>query len=851
MLNLVATSLSALTGASRRAGWALLALVAALTAAAGWYAARNLKVNTDTSAMIDETLDFQQRAVALREAFPQIKTDIAVVIRAPTVDEADAFAGALAARTAANGDAFEGTFAAAAEPFFRTNGLLYLDTDELETRLTQLSKASGLIETLVKAPTAGQLFAALAENDALAERSDLGRDTLQAIYAELAGVIEASNRGETRPFSWMGAISGDAPGDAMAMRTVQVTPKLDFTRLQPAKSALEALRAEIETLKAGNPRAEAYLTGDPALRADELSSVANGIELSFLISFLSVGALLLFCYRSVRLALITLAALVASIVLTAAFAAAAIGQLNLVSIAFTVLMVGLGIDYAVHLILHVQEHRAEGLTDAEALAAATRDVGGGLVLACVTTALGFFAFVPTAFQGIAQLGLIAGAGVFIALIVSLTVIPAALGVGGVKASAPVRKRQGADPFALAKTGAAAATVILGALALFLLPQARFDADPMSLRDPKAPSVAGFNFLFDDPETTPYRVTRLVATEAEAAATAATARRLDTVRSTRSLLNFVPVEQDEKLDIISYSAGALAFALDAREDTAAAPPFATGAEALKARLESAYDGASPAGRLAIALGTALANPEGYSAIEQNIFAYWPQLVSRLRDQLGAGYVDIDQLPDNLKRRYLSAAGQWRVDILPARDPRDPKALAAFVKSVEAEFPDIAGGAAQSLKAGETIARAMIEASLIALGVITLFLFALLRRIDDVLLILFPLGLAAVLTIAAGVVFNIPFNYANVIVLPLLLGIGVDSGIHLVLRARQNNGAESAATRRAIFYAALTTIASFGSLTLSNHRGTASMGELLSIAIGFTLLCMLVVLPVAMRLSRRMT
>ncbi len=849
MLNSIATSLSALTGASRRAGWFVLVLVAALTAAAGWYAAGNLKVNTDTSAMIDETLDFQVRAGALREAFPEIKTDIAVVIRAPTVDEADAFAGALVARAAENREAFDGAFAAAADPFFRTNGLLYLDTDDLETRLTQLSKASGLIETLVKAPTAGQLVATLAENDALAERSDLGRDTLQSIYAELAGVIEASNRGETRPFSWMGAISGDNPDDAMAMRTVQVTPKLDFTRLQPAKPALEALRADIETLKSGNPRTEAYLTGDPALRADELSSVANGIEISFLISFLSVGALLLFCFRSVSLALVTLAALVVSIVLTAAFAAAVIGQLNLVSIAFTVLMVGLGIDYAVHLILHVQERRAEGLTDAEAMAAATRDVGGGLALACVTTAFGFLAFVPTDFQGIAQLGLIAGAGVFIALIISLTFIPAALGVAGVKASAPARKRPGRDPFAYARTGIAVATVALGAAALFLLPQARFDADPMSLRDPKAPSVVGFNFLFDDPDTTPYRVTRLVASEADAAATAEKARTLEAVRSTRSLLNFIPEEQDEKLDIISYSAGALAFALDAPEDISSAPPFETGAQALKTRLESAYDATSPAGRLAVALGAALDNPANFGAIEQNIFAYWPQLLSRLRDQLGADYVDIDSLPANLKRRYLSSEGLWRVDILPAKDPRDPKALSAFVKSVETEFPDIAGGAVQSLKAGQTIARAMIEASLIALGVITLFLIVLLRRIDDVLLILFPLALAAVLTIAAGVVFDIPFNYANVIVLPLLLGIGVDSGIHLVLRARQSGGEDSRATRRAVFYAALTTIASFGSLMLSSHRGTASMGELLTIAIGFTLLCMLVVLPVAMRLFRR--
>ena len=847
MLDAMTTWLTALTGASRRAGWLLLAVYLAATAAAGWFAATTLKVNTDTSAMIDQSLDFQVRAKNLREAFPEIKTDVAVVLRAPTIDEADAFAGALAARLAGRADFFDGVFAPAADPFFRANGLLYLDTDELETRLAQMSKASGLIETLVKAPTAGQLFGALAENDALAERSELGRETLGSIYAELAAVIEAEARGERRPFSWMGAIAGG--GGETVTRTVQVTPKLDFTRLQPAKPALEALRAEIDAVRADNPRVEAFVTGDPALRADELASVATGIELSFVISFISVGALLLFCFRSIPLSLVTLASLVVSIVLTAAFAAAVVGELNLVSVAFTVLMVGLGIDYALHLLLHVQDKRMEGLAAPEALAAATRDVGGGLILACVTTALGFLAFVPTDFEGIAQLGIIAGAGVIIALFVSLTFLPAAIGVTGVKASAPARMRAGPDPFAQAKTGVAIATVVLGALSIFLLPQARFDADQISLRDPKSPSVLGFNLLAQDAETTPYRVTRLVPDEAEAALTADKARALESVRGARTLLNFIPADQDEKLDLISYSAGALAFALDVAEEKSAAPSAEDGARLLKTRLETAYDDASPARRLAVALGAALDQPARFAAIESNIFAYWPALVARLRDQLTADYVEVGTLPDNIKRRYLSSDGQWRVDIIPADDVRDPKALAAFVSSVEAVFPDVGGGAVQSLKAGETIARAMMEASLIALGVITLFLIVLLRRVDDVLLMLFPLALATTLTIAAGVVFNIPFNYANVIVLPLLLGIGVDSGIHLVMRARQHGVEDNAATRRAVFYAALTTIASFGSLMLSNHRGTASMGELLSIAIGFTLLCTLVVLPVALRLVRR--
>lgn len=860
MLKFFETLLIGWTDSARRGGWLTAIAIFALAGAAIFYALsrdadgeRRLRVNTDTSTMIDGTLPFQVRARELREAFPDIKTDIAVVIRAPTLDEADAFAAELRSRTLEKKDFFDDAFAPAAEPFFRANGLLYLATDELESNLNDLTRAASLIETLVKAPTAGQMFATLAENDELAEKSELGGDTLTRIYAELAKVVSASVQGQTEPFSWLGALSDEPAPEGGHQRMVYVTPKLDFSRLQPAKPAITELRAEIVDIrKKFDGRVETYITGDPALRADELAAVATGIELSFLISFLSVGLLLLICFRSVFLTIVTLSSLVLSIMITAGFAAATIGELNLVSVAFTVLLVGLGIDYAIHLLLHYQERRRDGLPLADALKGAVHEVGPGLVLACFTTALGFFAFVPTAFDGIAQLGVIAGFGVVIALFVSLTFTPAMLGAfsNGKIGKTRVRRKSESKLLGGFQTPIAALTVLIGIGALFLLPKARFDADPMALRDPNSQSVVGFNLLFNDANTIPYRLTRLVNSEEDALATATKAKELKTVRSARTLLNFVPEDQDDKLELISFAAGSLVFALGAEEDKSAAPSATDGAASLIGRLEGAYAEGTPQRRLAAALQSALAKDPSLAKVEANIFAYWPALIERLRDQMNADYVDRDMLPENLRKRYKSDGGKWRVDILPAGDPRDPKTLKTFVDSVETAFPDIAGGAVQTQKAGEIISAAMLQASAIALGVIAIFLWILLRRLGDVLLILFPLALAAALTTAAGVLFNIPFNYANVIVLPLLMGIGVDSAIHLVMRERQTFAGEDrhgGATPAAVLFSALTTVASFGSLMLSSHRGTASMGELLAIAIGFTLLCTLIVLPVAFRFT----
>jgi hypothetical protein len=852
MLRLIERFLIVWAEAARRAGLVLCPLFLVATVAAGYYAAQTLKVNTDTSQMLAPDLPFQKRAADLRAAFPQIKDDLVVIVRAPTLDEADAFAGALRENLLKNPKVFSGVFATAEESFFRQNGLLFLKTEDLERRLTQMSKAAGLIETLVKAPNADTLYRELAVNDALAAKSELGGETLTAIYAELGDVVAASLEGKRRPFSWMGALDTSGETAKIHTRILNVAPVLDFSRLQPAKPAVTALRGLIdETGKDFDGRVETYITGDPALRAEELQSVSQGIGLSFLFSFLAVGVLLLICYRSISLSVITLIALLVTLVLTGAFASFAVGELNLISIAFTVLLVGLGLDFAIHLLLHLQEHRSAGKETPRALRASLHETGRGLFLAAITTSIAFFSFMPTQFAGIAQLGLIAGAGVLIAFFVSITFVPAALGVYPKSSAGRTFAKRDARIFAALRNPLAVLAILIGLGALYFLPQTRFDADPMSLRDPTTQSVQGFHLLFEDPESAPYRLTRLAPSAEDAAATAAAARALDVVRSTRSLPDFIPKDQEGKLDLISYAAGSLLFALDATPDQSPAPT-GDGLDKLSARLAAAYaDG--PGARLAELLQKLKGDEAAAARAEENIFLYWPHLVDLLKEQLTAEEVTLETLPEALKIRYLSQGGAWRVDIIPAEDLRDHRALARFTRAVEQKFPDVSGGALQTQKAGEIISEAMLQATSIALGVIALVLFLLVHRPLQVLLMILPLALAAAMTAAAGVIFDIPFNYANVIVLPLLLGIGVDSGIHLVLRQQQMKSGDDVydtATPRAVLFSALTTIASFGSLMLSPHRGTASMGELLSIAIFFSLICALIVLPAAFDLGERL-
>jgi predicted RND superfamily exporter protein len=228
---------------------------------------------------------------------------------------------------------------------------------------------------------------------------------------------------------------------------------------------------------------------------------------------------------------------------------------------------------------------------------------------------------------------------------------------------------------------------------------------------------------------------------------------------------------------------------------------------------------------------------------------PEQLRILDAALSAGRVTLEKLPDTILERMITADGRVRIQIFPRDDLNDHAALAAFVDGVKSIAPEVAGSASEILESGRAVVRALTQAMLSAFIVITLFLLILWRRIDDTALVLVPLLLASALTVATAVLADIPFNFADVIVLPLLLGIGVDSGIHLVHRLRVSAGGEGSllatSTARAVTYSALTTIASFGSLGLATHLGLATLGRLLTIGVGYTLVCNLIVLPALIR------
>lgn len=232
------------------------------------------------------------------------------------------------------------------------------------------------------------------------------------------------------------------------------------------------------------------------------------------------------------------------------------------------------------------------------------------------------------------------------------------------------------------------------------------------------------------------------------------------------------------------------------------------------------------------------------LERDLFLQFPALLQKLLLMSVTEPLNVETIDVDIAKRYVTGDGRWRLEVIPRDNLSNEKALRAFVKDVRQLAPNLTGTPVEITGAADVVSKAMGLASIIAFGLVLLVLIPVLRSAISITLVLAPLILSALLLLAYTVIFNSPFNFANVIVLPLLLGLGVDSAIHYVMRAREDGAKRQVidtTTPRAVLISALTTIGSFGTLWLSSHKGTSSMGELLTIAIIITLITTLIVLP----------
>ena len=831
----------------------VLLLFTLISAGCAYYSVTHFAINTDSSKLISLDLPWRKRETALNTAFPQNTNLILAVVDGVTAERAQAAAASLITALKGQNNHFDFVEPPSEQLFLAREGLLFRSVDEVQDTADQLVKAQPLLSTLANDPSLRGFSNAASLLGAGVDRGDATIDQVAPVFAKFSKPLEAALAGKVEPFSWEALLANkDEPADIVSAESgrrqfVQIKPKLDYGVLEPGGIATDAIRQAVADLHLTPENGVTVrLTGPIPLDDQEFATVKDGFALNSLVTVAAVLFLLWLALKSGRLIVAVFTSTVVGLLMTAALGFLTVGALNLISIAFAVLFIGIGVDFGIQFSVRYRDERFTHANLIDSIVSAGGRAGRPLLLAAVATAAGFYSFLPTDYKGVSELGLIAGNGMIIAFGTSITLLPALLTVlhppsehkeVGYTALAPVD-----DFLKRHRFWVIGGTMLVVVAGLPLLRGLAFDFNPLNLNSSKVEAVSTLLDLMKDPNTTSNTI-QILEPNLDAAATLADkVAKVPEVSRVTTLKSFVPDDQDAKLAILADAKDVLGSTFNPpnRKPMPTDEQDVTGLKTLadyagRAAAKATGPDAEIARRFSEdAKKLSVADASARQAAREALLPPLTIMLGQIQSSLSAEKVSLDTIPKDFATDWVAPNGQARIEVYP-KDLSDSNAnLQRFASAVRAVAPEATGEPILIQESGHTVIWAFIEAGAWALGSIALLLLVVLRRVSDMLLTLVPLLLAGLLTLEISVLIGLPLNFANIIALPLLLGLGVAFKIYFVLawRAGETSMLTSSLTR-AVFFSALCTAVAFGSLWSSKHPGTASMGELLALSLVCTL------------------
>jgi hopanoid biosynthesis associated RND transporter like protein HpnN len=655
-----------------------------------------------------------------------------------------------------------------------------------------------------------------------------------------------------------------------------VTPRENDESFNKAQRPLEQLRALIAQTRADHPGVVAGVTGKDALETDEMTAAMRDMAVATIISLVGLALLLMLFLRGISRPILGVAALAVALCWTFGAATVLVGHLNLLSVVFTPLLLGLGIDYGIHVFARYEEERGRSRSVRVALERALLAVGPGIINAALTAAAAFLALTLTDFQGLRELGLISGVGILLALVSTLVVLPALVMLkerGWIEAapSGPGLFSEEPRPFlafAYRRPGLVVA-VGMGAAALSLaaLQGVGFDLNPLRLQTDGAESVVWELKLVGGSNRSSAAAEIVARSLDEVRFKTAALQALPTVGRVESILTFLPEDQERKLRVLrelrpAVRGLAIEPAVGAQPDLI---PLAEALDRIRFKMVEGTPGAPAAdptareraqvrglieafhARLA-SLGPERAQAR-LAAFEQALFRDLADKITTLRANVTGGLMTADDLPAPLRMRFVGQNGRYLIRVYPARDIWEPGPLAAFVAELRTVDQEVLGEPMGLHTFIQAFRQAYEQAAIYALIAIFVLVLIDFQALGHALLAMTPLLAGAAWTVGLMWVFGVSFNLANVIFLPLIVGAGVENGIMILHRWREDGARFQeipSSTGKGVVLASLTTIVGFGSLMISGHRGVHSLGLLLTLGMSSVLVASLTVLPSVLRL-----
>jgi hopanoid biosynthesis associated RND transporter like protein HpnN len=803
---------------------------------------------------------------------------------------------AVAAELRARPDQFDRVFWKVDLTAIRTRSLLLMPFGQLRLLREQIASMGPLLGPLAPVAwnelTLGNLLvqarAALADLRAGQALSPADRGLLEQLPAMLDEATALLGDGGKRVNPWKGFLGGHAgqgelldrplyffSGDGTLAFVLARPVKSNEQSFRPASEAVKVIRSLLDRLRQRFPDLAFGLTGLPVLENDEMAASDEDTAFAQWLALGGVGLLYLIVYRGLRYPFMTVATLLAGTVWALGLTTMTIGYLTIISATFAVMLIGMG-DYGVLWVMRFQEERKRGLDIPMALRNTAERAGPSIFTAAATAALAFYATMLADFQAVAELGFIAGSGVLLCALACFTLMPALLVVvHGRRSAAPPHDARAVLPvcppswlpvLAERPRWVIAMAAALGVLAVALAARLGYDHNLLHMQAHGLESVRWEEKLLERTTGASWHALSIAESPEAALALKARYEQLPEVSRVAEIASLVPADQRDKVPLVRELHGVIRWLPeDDQLAEGAASYFGSIQHSIAQLLGESQSVALPP--LAQHLSDALANfSKALSTLPADTCNERLQMFDRrLRSDLRDGLqtlrdvstpepIRLDDLPPELRERLVSPSGKWLLRVYAREDLWEYDALQRFVDKCRAIDPEVTGKPFGTLEGLQTMKAGFLRAGLYAVLAIVAVLTLDLGCFGGLCLALVPLALGLAGTLGFLSLCGLALNPANLIALPLIVGVGVDNGIHLLhdyrLRDRGRPYLLCRAIGRGILVKALTTLLGFGTLMVSRHQGLFGLGLALTLGVGFSMVGALVVLPAVLNvLSRR--
>ncbi|MEC8929347.1 MAG: MMPL family transporter [Verrucomicrobiota bacterium] len=858
-----------------------------LAAGAAVYTVFNLEFHTNRNDLVGSNKKYHNTFLKFLEEFP-LQDDLVVMAESEDLEKNRQFVARLGARLEQDTEHFRGVFYRRDLRTLGSKTLLMASAEDLRRLRAELKEYQPFIRTFARATNLVSFvrlmnarFRAAASGQDTADRQTLERSlpALQKIMQQARAAILLPG---APPPPGMGAFMGD-PEAEQEMHISFAHGRIFLVVAHPPSREMKAASVErmyehVAAVQREIPGVNAGVTGEPVLEYDEMRQSRLDTTRAAVLALFLVALIFGFGYHESGRPLKATACLLVGLAYTMAYATAVVGHLNILTITFAPILIGLAIDFGVHLVTRYEEELRGGQAESEALRRALVRTGRGIFTGCLTTAAAFLAMGLTEFRGIREMGIIVGGGLVIALVPMMTMLPALLlrgrqNVLDHEMAGQVDTRARLEGMWLRRpVGVTLATLVLCVGAVPLLRQVGFDYNLLNLQTRGLPAVAAEKKLINS-------ATNSVLYAAVVAPDLDTARRLETqlrqrptVADVKSLVPLLDAEAaDEKLATIRDIRDTLGDVNLIGPDQSAVSVdelkqdvfymrtyFKIAAKRLEA--EGEVELAIEMNALILDVNRLLEllvdNPvlsgQQLGRFQRAMFTDVDQTLRVLREQQPEGGIGVDDLPASLRNRFVGATGKLLLQVYPRNDLGgtvwDRPVQERFVKDVRQVSPAVTGTPVQLYEYTGLLVDSYLVAAGYALGAIVLMVLLHFRSLMAVFLALLPVAVGVLWMTAVMRLTGVPFNPANIMTLPLVIGVGVTSGVHILNRfaEEQNPAILGRSTGKAILVSAFTTVAGFGSLMIAKHQGIESLGIVMAVGTVTCMLAALVFLPAVISL-----